>query len=193
MKAGERRGLLRPARLRQRVRRDLALVERRGPRHDVNGVDEELRRNPRFTLVFAEAEDAERRDDHHGRVRVAQQRRTGLRARPVVGHVLVAVAADVFGDALLQPREVFARGIPGHEHRTDPGPQEVIGTTGAHLAELGAPSRIRELERIVRPVEMRNHAAVRRHGAAEVRQERRRDRVAIDGRGHRRPSETRQP
>jgi hypothetical protein len=39
----------------------------------VNRVDEELRRDPRFALVFAEAEDPERRNHDDRRVRVAER------------------------------------------------------------------------------------------------------------------------
>ena len=73
VEALERRRLLRPPRLRQRLKRGIALFERRGAGHHVNGVDEELRRDPRFTLVLAEAEHAERRDHDDRRVRVAQR------------------------------------------------------------------------------------------------------------------------
>jgi hypothetical protein len=40
-------------------------LERVGARHHVDGVDEELRRDTRFALVFAESEQPEARHDDH--------------------------------------------------------------------------------------------------------------------------------
>ncbi len=40
--------------------------------HNVNGIDEELGRDPRFFLILAEAEQAQARNDDDGRIGIAQ-------------------------------------------------------------------------------------------------------------------------
>ena len=75
------------------------VFQRVGSLHHVDGVDEELRRDPRLALVLAEPEQPETRNDHDRRVAVAQRRRRRIRERLVVGRVVLPVAGDPFGDA----------------------------------------------------------------------------------------------
>ena len=65
----------------------------------------------------------------------------------------------------------------------------MIGTAGAHLAELLRPLRIGETERILAAVVVRDDPAVRGDGAAQVGQQRRDDRLAIGGGRRRRAAE----
>ena len=170
--------LLGAARLRHRSGLAVGVLERVRTRHHVDGVDEELRGDPRFALVLAEPEQPEAGDDHDRRIGVAQRRRVRLGVRLVVRLVVLAVVDEPLADLLLQRRESRLR-LPGDVQRRDAGAKEVIGTAGAQLAELLRPLRIGESERIVAAVEVRDDAAVRGHGAAQVRQQRRDDRLAI--------------
>ena len=73
VKALEPLRLLRRARLRKHGSGAGIVLERRRAGHHVDGVREELRRDSRLALVFAEAVDAKPRNDDHRRVRVAQR------------------------------------------------------------------------------------------------------------------------
>ena len=138
-----RGGTIAPVALRtlgsNRIEPGLALFERRRAGHHMDGVDEELRGDPRFTFVSAEAEHTERRNHDDRRVRIPQGGGVSLRAGCVVRRIRFTITADPFDEPLLKPGGVFTLGIPGYEHRADPGPQEMVRTTRAHPAEVGSP------------------------------------------------------
>ena len=80
----ELRRLIGMARLRRRAGLGVGILERVRTRHDVDGVDEELRGDARFALVLAEPEQPDAGDHHDRRVRIAQRRRVLLGVRLVV-------------------------------------------------------------------------------------------------------------
>src|SRR5262245_40323560 len=59
----------------------------------------------------------------------------------------------------------------------------MIRAARAQVAQVRRPERVRELERLVRRFEMADNAAVRRDGTTKARQDRRGDRLTING-GH---------
>ena len=124
-------------------------LQRRGARHHMNRVEEELRRDARLALVLAEAEHAEPGNDDHGGIRVAQRRRIRLRKRLVVRHVLLPVPLET----LVEVR------IHRHEHRTDAGAEEVIRAARAGTAQIGGPCRAGECPRLLRVVPVSDDAA----------------------------------
>ncbi len=101
--------------------------------------------------------------------------------RLVVLGVVLAVGGQSLGDLLLERGEAVLR-LPRHVERRDARAQEVIGAAGAQAAELLRPFRVGEGQRVVAAVVVRDHAAVRRHGAAQVWQQRAGERFAV-GRG----------
>ena len=100
----------------------------------------------------------------------------------VVGDVVFAVRRRTRGDPLPEFGEAFRRRIPRNEHRADARAQEVIGTARAERAELLGPLRRRKRQRILRAVPVRDRPAIRRDDAAQIRQNRGRDRGPIAGR-----------
>ena len=177
-------------------RRTLRLVRRRGAervraRHDVNRVDEELRGDPRFPLVLAEAEEAEPGNDDDRGIRIAQRRRIRERMRFVVGGVVLTILHQPLGDARLERRERVGRGVKRHVQRRDARAQEMIGTARAHLAERLRPLGVGERDRVLAAVVVRDHAPVRRHRPAQIRQDAVDERRAVRGRLGRRAAEER--
>ncbi len=183
LEAGELSRLLGAARLGQGSAvggaRRAVKPERVCPRHHVNGVDEELRGDARFALVLAEAEQAQTRNDHHRRVRIAQLRRIRQRVRLVVGRVVLAIRDQPLVHARLQLGHPFGGRIPRHVEGRDARAQEMIRTAGAQLAQRFRPRRIRKRDRIGAALEVSDDPAVRGHGATQHRQNRHRQRIAI--------------
>ncbi len=91
--------------------------------------------------------------------------------RLVVGGVILAVLHEPLGDARLERRQPIGRAVEWHIERRDARAQEVIGTARAHLAQRLRPRRVRECDRVLSAVVMRDDAPVRRHRAAQIRQD----------------------
>ena len=111
------------------------LVQQAGAFHHVNGVDVELSGNARFGLVLAEAEHAQARNQHDGRVGIAQRGRVGHRVRLVVLAIMLAIFGERLFDPALQCLHVFAI-RPRHKHRPDLGTDKVIGTTRSEKGKI---------------------------------------------------------
>ena len=144
------------------------VAERVRARHHVNRVDEELRRDARLALVLAEAEQPEPGDDDDRGVRITQRRRIEERMRLVVGRVILAILHQPLGDARLERRKPIGRAVERHVERRDARAQEMIGAARAHLAERLRPLRVRERDRVLSAVVVRDDAPVRRHRAAQI-------------------------
>ena len=142
-------------------------------------VHEELGRDARFALVLAEPEQPEARDHDDRWVRVAKRGRGRFGVRLVVGGVCARYVDEPLADARLELCHALARGIPRDEHRRDARAEEVIGTARAHPAQVLGPLRAGERQRVLAAVVVRDHAPVRRDGAAKKREDRRDDLLAV--------------
>src|SRR5262245_22057460 len=160
-----------------------AIVEGVRPGHDMDRVDEELGSDARFALVLAEAEQAESGNHDDGRVRIAERGRIWPRVSIVVRAVVPAIPYEAFSETTLEIRNLLGRRVPLHVEWTDPCAQEMIRAAGAETAQLLGPLGACELDGVFAPFEVRDHAAVRRDGAAEHRQEQAHDGVSICGLG----------
>jgi hypothetical protein len=131
--------------LRQRPRRAFSFQRSRALHH-MDGVDEELRRDARFALVLAEAEQAKTGNHDDRGIAVAQRRRRRLCECLVIRCVVCTVLHDALVDAEAKRRDIFLCGIPGDEHRRDARAEEMIRTARPQFAELLRPCRIGECD-----------------------------------------------
>src|SRR3984957_21179682 len=86
---------------------------------------------------------------------------------------------------------VFSYRIPGNEHWTNAGAQEVVGAAGAYLAQFLCPSRVCECQHVLGVFVVGDHTAVGRNSSPQAWKDRGCDRIAIDPLIHGSASESR--
>ena len=144
----------------------------------MNGVDVKLARDPSFRLALAEAEHAHAGHQYDRRVRVAHGRGIGLRVRPVVLLVFLAIAAKRMFDRGPQLLAVSGFGIPGRKKRADLGANKMVGTARAETGEPLGVARVDKSQDLRRVRKVSDHPLLSGHAAAKKRKE-------VGGRGAR--------